>query len=135
MTFVRLVSLTANFVQIRAKLVCLTIQLRCLIVFADQSSSPDATALLLLPLILWLVSSIIKQSWCYAILFPFHIAHPDHFNMEGIAQNSAPTFSDVPYEKRWELLKPYMEQLYIQEKQKLPDLVAIMKTRHKFYAS
>jgi hypothetical protein len=55
--------------------------------------------------------------------------------MEGIAQNSAPSFSDVAYEKRWELLKPYIEQLYIQEKQKLPTLVAIMKARHKFYAS
>jgi Clr5 domain len=55
--------------------------------------------------------------------------------MEGFAQNYGPSYSDVPYNERWELLKPFMEQLYIQEKRKLPDVVDIMKSRHKFYAS
>jgi hypothetical protein len=55
--------------------------------------------------------------------------------MEGIVENSAPSFSDVSYDKRWGMLKPYLEQLYIQEKRKLSDIVEIMKSRHKFYAS
>jgi Clr5 domain len=55
--------------------------------------------------------------------------------MEGSVQNSAPSYSDVPYDKRWELLKPYLEQLYIQEKRKLSEIVEIMKSRHMFYAS
>jgi Clr5 domain len=55
--------------------------------------------------------------------------------MEGSTQNSGPSYSDVPYNKRWELLKPYLEKLYIQEKRKLSDIVDIMKSQHKFYAS
>ncbi len=55
--------------------------------------------------------------------------------MEGFGQSSGPSYSDVPYGERWELLKPYMEQLYIQERCKLSDIVDIMKSRHKFYAS
>lgn len=55
--------------------------------------------------------------------------------MEGIPENSDPSYSDVPYEKRWELFKPYLEQLYIQEKRKLSDIVNIMKSQRKFYAS
>jgi hypothetical protein len=55
--------------------------------------------------------------------------------MEGIAENSEPSYSEVPYENRWELFKPYLAQLYIQERRKLSDIVNIMKTQRKFYAS
>jgi hypothetical protein len=55
--------------------------------------------------------------------------------MEGLVQGSGPSYSDVPYNERWELLQPFMEQLYIQEKKKLHEIVDIMKIRHNFYAS
>ena len=55
--------------------------------------------------------------------------------MEGNAENSEPSYFEVPYEKRWELFKPYLEQLYIQEKRKLSNIMNIMKTQRKFYAS
>ena len=55
--------------------------------------------------------------------------------MEGMAQNPWPSFSDVPYNKRWELLKPYLEELYINERREVSEIVGIMKARHNFYAS
>lgn len=42
---------------------------------------------------------------------------------------------DAPYAERWELLKPVMSQLYIDEKKKLKDIVKIMAAEYKFFAS
>ena len=38
-----------------------------------------------------------------------------------------PLLDGVPYSEKWELLKPTIERLYIQEKQKLPDIVKAFK--------
>ncbi|KAH8787302.1 hypothetical protein BGZ57DRAFT_968841 [Hyaloscypha finlandica] len=55
--------------------------------------------------------------------------------MKDVAQGSFPSFSDEPYSERWELLKPFLEQLYIVEKRKVHEVVDLMKSRHQFYAS
>ncbi|KAH8812637.1 hypothetical protein F5884DRAFT_832254 [Xylogone sp. PMI_703] len=55
--------------------------------------------------------------------------------MESGPSEPFPTFSHVPYTKRWEPLKPYIEQLYLQDRRSLEDVVDLMKGRHKFYAS
>ena len=41
---------------------------------------------------------------------------------------------DVPFKERWELLKPYLDRYYFQEKLKLPKIVQIMKEQYGFDA-
>ncbi|KAF8853073.1 hypothetical protein BDZ45DRAFT_599053 [Acephala macrosclerotiorum] len=41
---------------------------------------------------------------------------------------------DLPFNQRWEPLKPYLERLYLNEKMKLPEIVAIMKSQYGFDA-
>ncbi|MCJ1264032.1 hypothetical protein MMC22_003903 [Lobaria immixta] len=41
---------------------------------------------------------------------------------------------NVPFNKKWDLLKPVIEQLYVDENQALPDVVAIMKRDYGFAA-
>jgi hypothetical protein len=40
----------------------------------------------------------------------------------------------VPFDQRWELLKPEIIRLWLDERVKLKDLVSIMKERHNFPA-
>ncbi|KAE8448090.1 hypothetical protein EG329_009855 [Mollisiaceae sp. DMI_Dod_QoI] len=42
---------------------------------------------------------------------------------------------DLPYNQRWEPLKPYLERLYLEEKMKLPEIVTMMKRQYGFDAS
>jgi hypothetical protein len=42
--------------------------------------------------------------------------------------------SDAPFTEKWELLKPYLERLYLDEKRKLPEVVQIIKTQYGFDA-
>ena len=38
------------------------------------------------------------------------------------------------FDKKWDILKPAIAQLYIEEKKELPDLIDAMKTRYNFTA-
>ncbi|PMD32035.1 hypothetical protein L207DRAFT_548557 [Hyaloscypha variabilis F] len=42
---------------------------------------------------------------------------------------------DVPFKERWELLKPYLDRYYFQEKLKLPKIIQIMKEQYRFDAN
>ena len=42
---------------------------------------------------------------------------------------------DVPFDQKWEILKPTIEHLYVHEKRKLPELMQIMKDQHAFVAA
>ena len=44
------------------------------------------------------------------------------------------SLSSVPYDQRWEILKPTIEELYIHENRQLADVVTIIKTHHGFAA-
>ena len=41
---------------------------------------------------------------------------------------------NVPFSERWELLKPDLERLYLDEKRKLPEIIEIMKSQYEFDA-
>lgn len=41
---------------------------------------------------------------------------------------------DTPFNKKWDLLKPVIEQLYVDEGQPLPEVVAIIKRDYGFAA-
>jgi hypothetical protein len=41
---------------------------------------------------------------------------------------------EVPYSQRWELLKPVLERLYLDEKVKLPVIISLMKATYSFDA-
>lgn len=41
---------------------------------------------------------------------------------------------DVPFQERWELLRPIITQLYVDEEKTLSEVVAIMKAEHGFDA-
>lgn len=42
--------------------------------------------------------------------------------------------ANVPFNKKWDLLKPVIEQLYVDEDQPLAEVVAIMKRDYGFAA-
>lgn len=42
--------------------------------------------------------------------------------------------ANLPFNKKWDLLKPVIKQLYIDEDQPLPELVTIMKRDYGFDA-
>jgi hypothetical protein len=44
------------------------------------------------------------------------------------------THGDIPFQERWEYLKPIITQLYIDENKTLTDVAAIMNTDHGFDA-
>lgn len=50
------------------------------------------------------------------------------------AQGSDPTFSHIPYDKRWEPLKPTIIKLYMEKGEKLSRLAARMKEEYNFSA-
>jgi hypothetical protein len=41
---------------------------------------------------------------------------------------------DLPFDQRWEPLRPYLERLYLEEKMKLPKIVTVMKEQYGFDA-
>ena len=41
----------------------------------------------------------------------------------------------VPFDKKWEILKPTIERLYVHEECKLPELMQRMKDQHGFVAA
>lgn len=40
----------------------------------------------------------------------------------------------VPFDRKWEILKPTIERLYVHEEYKLPDLMQIMNDQYGFVA-
>lgn len=42
---------------------------------------------------------------------------------------------DVPFDQKWEILKPIIERLYVHEEHKLSELMQIMKDQHGFVAA
>lgn len=51
------------------------------------------------------------------------------------AQGSDPTFAPLPYEERWERLKPTIIRLYMEEKVERSVLCDILKTEYKLNAA
>lgn len=49
-------------------------------------------------------------------------------------QGSDPFFLKVPFNKRWEIHKPTIKRLYVEENMKLSELVVKMKTSYMFDA-
>lgn len=49
-------------------------------------------------------------------------------------QGSDPTFSHVPYDQRWEPLKPTIIRLYMEEGEKIASLAERMKNEYGFSA-
>ena len=47
--------------------------------------------------------------------------------MEPLVLPDFPSLDGVPFSEQWELLKPTIGRLYVQEKQKLPDFVRAFK--------
>jgi hypothetical protein len=47
---------------------------------------------------------------------------------------SAEALSGVPFAEKWELLKPVIEQLYLKENMKLPQLRQVLRERYDFDA-
>ena len=45
-----------------------------------------------------------------------------------------PLPQDVPFQNKWELLKPFIVDQYINHKVKLSELMQVIKTRHGFDA-
>ena len=41
----------------------------------------------------------------------------------------------VPFDKKWEILKPTIERLYVQEEYKLSDLMQMMNDHYGFVAA
>ena len=41
----------------------------------------------------------------------------------------------VPFDKKWEILKPTIERLYVHEEYKLPDIMQIMSDQYGFVAA
>ena len=47
---------------------------------------------------------------------------------------SADAIAGVPFAEKWELLKPDIEQLYLKENMKLPQLQRVLRERYNFDA-
>ena len=41
---------------------------------------------------------------------------------------------ETPFDKKWELLRPVIQQLYVNESQKLIDVMAFLRERYNFVA-
>ena len=56
--------------------------------------------------------------------------------MEPLApEGSLPSLHGVPFDQKWELLKPTIQRLYIHENQELPDVMRTIKDEHGFDAA
>lgn len=47
---------------------------------------------------------------------------------------SADAITGVPFAEKWELLRPVIEQLYLKEDMKLPQLQRVLRERYNFDA-
>ena len=47
---------------------------------------------------------------------------------------ATPQLAGVPYEKKWEILKPSLRELFVTEEKTVPEIMALMKDRHAFSA-
>lgn len=52
-----------------------------------------------------------------------------------IPQGSIPSLYGVPFDQKWELLKPTIERLYIHEKRGLPDVIENIRDETGFDAA
>lgn len=43
--------------------------------------------------------------------------------------------AEIPFEQRWDILKPDIVGLFVSENRKLPEVVEIMKANHGFHAT
>ena len=50
-------------------------------------------------------------------------------------QRLLPSLHGVPFDQKWELLKPTIERLYIREDMKLPDVIEAIRDEHGFDAA
>lgn len=64
----------------------------------------------------------------------FNFYASSHFHHGTVGQGAPRSLLDVPFNERWELLKPTIERLYIDEKRKLPDVMKILKDQYGFDA-
>ena len=51
-----------------------------------------------------------------------------------LPQASLPSLHGVPFDQKWELLKPTIERLYIHEERKLPDVIELIRSETEFDA-
>ncbi|KAL2072966.1 hypothetical protein VTL71DRAFT_10290 [Oculimacula yallundae] len=71
-------------------------------------------------------------------LFSTFILHQTILNVMEVNMSQAEVSSshlDVPYAQRWEILKPILSRLYIDEKKGVKEIVNIMQAEYRFYAS
>lgn len=55
--------------------------------------------------------------------------------MEALSSSGiGPFFLDIPFNKRWDFLKLTIKRLYIDEDQKLPKVMQVMKEEYHFDA-
>jgi hypothetical protein len=52
----------------------------------------------------------------------------------GPSGQSSLSLSDVPYNQKWELLKPHIYRLYVDENRSLSDVISMMKRDFNFNA-
>ena len=52
-----------------------------------------------------------------------------------VPQGPPPPLLNVPFDQKWELLKPTIEHLYIHENLKLSDVIKTIKNQHGFDAA
>ncbi len=49
--------------------------------------------------------------------------------------DSPPSLHGVPFDQKWELLKPTIERLYINENRSLPDVISAIRDNYEFDAA
>lgn len=59
---------------------------------------------------------------------------PNHQQGSHHGQGSDPTFSHIPYDQRWEPLKPIIIRLYMEEGEKIAHVAERMKSEYGFSA-
>jgi len=78
--------------------------------------------------------AIVAKSVSYSCLLLFPLARLKR-NMEPFASgSSAPQPLNVPFNDRWELLRPSIEHLYLHENKTLSEVMQVMKHQHGFHA-
>ena len=50
-------------------------------------------------------------------------------------QDQAISLAGVPFDQQWDILKPTIERLYVDEDLKLPDVIGIIRDQHGFNAA